>query len=58
MLPWIDILNEDIESIRLTLSGAVDLTKDRRQWRSFVRTHRRQNYGWRQELLMILCAYV
>ena len=37
--------NEDIESIGPTLRGAMDLTKDRRQWRSFIRTHRRQMAG-------------
>jgi len=26
--------------IRLTVRGAMDLTKDRGQWRSFIRTHR------------------
>jgi len=34
-------INEDIESVGLTLRGAMDLAKDRGHWRSFIRTHRR-----------------
>src|SRR6218665_1807840 len=41
-LRWIDDVNEDIDSIGLTLWGAMNLTKNRRQWKSFIRTHRRQ----------------
>jgi len=42
--------NEDghrIKSIELTLRGAMDLAKDQGQWRSFIRTHRRQMAGVR-----------
>jgi len=43
---WIiDNINENIESVGLTLRGAMELTKDRGQWRSFIRTHRRQLAG-------------
>ena len=44
---WIDNINEDITSLGLTLRGAMDLTRDRGQWRSFIRTHRRQVAGVR-----------
>src|SRR6218665_2990132 len=37
-LRWIDSINEDMESIGLTLRGAIDLTKNRGQWRSFIRS--------------------
>ena len=46
-LRWIDNVKEDIESIGLTLRWAIDLTKDRGQWRSFIRIHRRQMAGVR-----------
>ena len=46
-LRWIDNINEDITSLGLTLRGALDLTSDRGQWRSFIRTHRRQRAGVR-----------
>jgi len=36
-----------MESIGLTLSGAMALTKDRGQGRSFIRTDRRQEAGVR-----------
>jgi len=49
-LRWIDNVNEDIESIGLTLRGTMGFTRDRGQWKSFIRTHRRQSY--RQELMM------
>jgi len=34
-----------MESVGLTLWGTVDLTKDRGQWRSLIRTHSRQMAG-------------
>jgi len=40
-------VNEDIESFGRTSRGAMDLTKDRGQWRSFIRTNRRQIAGVR-----------
>ena len=49
-LRWIDNVKEskeDIESIGLTLLGAMNLTKDRGQWRSFIRTDRCQMAGVR-----------
>ena len=46
-LRWTDNVKKDIESIGLTLRGAKDLTKDRGQWRSFIRTHRPQMAGVR-----------
>ena len=36
------VLECDMESTGLTLREAMDLTKDRGQWRSFIRTHHRQ----------------
>lgn len=35
---WMNNINEDIESLELTPRGATDLTNDRLQWRSFIRT--------------------
>jgi hypothetical protein len=46
-LRWIDNITQDIASLGLTLRGALDLTTDRGQWRSFIRTHRRQKAGVR-----------
>ena len=46
-LRCIDSISEDIESIGLTFRGTMDLTKDRGQRRSFIRTHRRQMAGVR-----------
>src|SRR6218665_637618 len=43
----IDNVKDAIESIGMASSGAMDLTKDRGQWRSFIRTHRRQMAGVR-----------
>ena len=46
-LRWIDNVNEDFESVGLTLRGAMDLTKNWGQWRSFIHTHQRQMAGVR-----------
>jgi len=41
------------ESLGLTLRGAMDSTKVRGKWRSFIRTHRRQMAGVRSPELMM-----
>ena len=46
-LRWIDNITQDIASLGQTLRGALDLTTDRGQWKSFIRTHRRQKAGVR-----------
>ena len=42
-----DNINEDKESIGLTMNRALDMKKDRGQWWSFIRNHRRQMAGVR-----------
>jgi len=44
-LRWIDNINEDITTIGLTLREAMDLTKDRGQWKSLICAHRCQMAG-------------
>lgn len=47
---WIDNVNEDMESSGLTWRGAMDLTKDQGQWRSFIRTCHPQMAGIRKRM--------
>jgi len=46
-LRWVDNIKEGMTSFGLTLRRAMDLTNYRGQWRSFLRTHRRQLDGVR-----------
>jgi len=42
-----DNINEDKESIGLTMNRALDMKKDQGQWWSFICNHRRQMAGVR-----------
>lgn len=58
----IDTINEDIESTGLILRGAIDFTKDRGRWKSFIRTHRSQmagvkNLWWERDWPIVTFAW-
>ena len=57
-LRLIDNVNEDNESIGLTLRGVIHLTKDRKQWRSFIHTHSCQMAGIRKLMSMMMMMVI